>query len=89
MEATIKGGTKGGEFLIKETEAQNIFIPEERTEEHRLMEAPFVRGRLLVARITVNRVRGFDWQVVKAVDKHAYRRGDSKLLASGFIPAGM
>jgi hypothetical protein len=38
MEVVVKNALKGGEFLIKETEAQNIFIPEERTEEQRLME---------------------------------------------------
>ncbi len=38
METVVKSALKGGEFLIKETEAQNIFIPEEHTEEQRLME---------------------------------------------------
>jgi alkylation response protein AidB-like acyl-CoA dehydrogenase len=33
METTGKKSIKGGEFLIKETEAQDIFIPEEWTEE--------------------------------------------------------
>ena len=28
---------KGGEFLIKETEAKNIFIPEEWDEEHMMI----------------------------------------------------
>src|SRR5687768_4904000 len=38
MEAVKKAITiKGGEFLIKETNAQNIFIPEEWSEEQQLM----------------------------------------------------
>src|ERR1700741_5665640 len=30
--------TKGGEFLIKETKAQDIFIPEQWTEEQKMMK---------------------------------------------------
>ncbi len=37
MEAVAKKAVKGGEFLIKETEAQHIFIPEEFTEEQRMV----------------------------------------------------
>lgn len=38
MEATAeKEAIKGGEFLIRETEAQEIFIPEEWTEEQKMM----------------------------------------------------
>ncbi|MEM1138060.1 MAG: acyl-CoA dehydrogenase family protein, partial [Bacteroidota bacterium] len=38
MEAVIeKNAIKGGEFLIKETQANDIFIPEEFTEEQRMM----------------------------------------------------
>src|ERR1041385_3955063 len=37
MNVATKTALKGGEFLIKETEAQNIFIPEDITEEQRLM----------------------------------------------------
>ena len=32
-----KKATKGGEFLIKETDAQDIFIPEEFTEEQKMV----------------------------------------------------
>lgn len=35
--ATISKSIKGGEFLIRETEAQEIFIPEEFTEEQKMM----------------------------------------------------
>jgi alkylation response protein AidB-like acyl-CoA dehydrogenase len=35
--ATITKSTQGGEFLIKETDAQDIFIPAEFTEEQRMM----------------------------------------------------
>jgi alkylation response protein AidB-like acyl-CoA dehydrogenase len=34
---TIKKSINGGEFLVKDTPAQNIFIPEEFTEEQRMM----------------------------------------------------
>ena len=34
---TIKNSINGGEFLVKETEAQAIFIPEEFSEEQRMM----------------------------------------------------
>ncbi len=39
MEATTqkKNAIKGGEFLVRETEAHDIFIPEEFTEEQRMM----------------------------------------------------
>jgi alkylation response protein AidB-like acyl-CoA dehydrogenase len=37
MDAIAKKSVKGGEFLIKETEAQHIFIPEEFTEEQRMI----------------------------------------------------
>lgn len=37
MDTTTKNHTKGGEFLIKETPAQSIFIPEEWTEEQRMI----------------------------------------------------
>lgn len=37
METNEKSLTKGGEFLIKETLAQDIFIPEEWTEEQRMI----------------------------------------------------
>jgi len=38
MEASVaKKAIKGGEFLIKETYAQDIFVPEEFTEEQRMM----------------------------------------------------
>jgi alkylation response protein AidB-like acyl-CoA dehydrogenase len=37
MEAATVKAAKGGEFLIKETNAQDIFIPEESTEEQQLM----------------------------------------------------
>lgn len=35
--ATISKSIQGGEFLIRETEAQDIFIPEEFTEEQKMM----------------------------------------------------
>jgi alkylation response protein AidB-like acyl-CoA dehydrogenase len=35
--STISKSIQGGEFLIRETEAQDIFIPEEFTEEQRMM----------------------------------------------------
>src|ERR1700726_1875543 len=39
MEATSKSNqTKGGEFIIKETNAQDIFIPEQWTEEQLMMK---------------------------------------------------
>ena len=38
MEATkTKQAIKGGEFLIRETEAQEIFIPEEWSEEQKMI----------------------------------------------------
>ena len=37
MEATTKQALKGGEFLIKESEAQDVFIPEEFGEEQRMI----------------------------------------------------
>ena len=39
METTTKTKTslKGGEFLVKETNCQDVFIPEEFTEEQRMM----------------------------------------------------
>lgn len=37
MEATTKRAIKGGEFLIRETEANEIFIPEEFTEEQQMI----------------------------------------------------
>ncbi|QHT67871.1 acyl-CoA dehydrogenase [Rhodocytophaga rosea] len=37
MEAIAKKIVKGGEFLIKETEAQQVFIPEEFSEEQRMV----------------------------------------------------
>jgi alkylation response protein AidB-like acyl-CoA dehydrogenase len=37
MDAIAKKAVKGGEFLIRETEAQNVFIPEEFTEEQRMI----------------------------------------------------
>jgi len=37
MEAATVKAAKGGEFLIKETNAQDIFIPEESSEEQQLM----------------------------------------------------
>ena len=37
METTTKAITKGGEFLIKETNAQDIFIPEEYNEEQKMI----------------------------------------------------
>jgi len=40
MEAVIeKTSLKGGEFLVKETDAQEVFIPEEFTEEQKMMAA--------------------------------------------------
>ncbi|SNS76448.1 Acyl-CoA dehydrogenase [Ekhidna lutea] len=40
MEAAVeKSALKGGEFLIKETQANNIFIPEEFSEEQKMMAA--------------------------------------------------
>lgn len=40
MEAAVeKTALKGGEFLIKETDAQDIFIPEEFSEEQKMMAA--------------------------------------------------
>src|SRR6201986_1212527 len=38
MEATKSNQTKGGEFIIKETNAQDIFIPEQWTEEQLMMK---------------------------------------------------
>src|ERR1700752_1017917 len=38
METTKTTKTKGGEFLIKETDAQDIFIPEQWTEEQLMMK---------------------------------------------------
>ena len=55
--------------------------------EHRRMEASFAKGRLVVTRISVNGARGFDWEYVTAADKHAYRRGEFKVLAAGFVRA--
>ncbi len=50
MEATAeKEALKGGEFLVKETPAQDIFIPEEFTEEQKMMAAAtldFVRKEI-------------------------------------------
>jgi alkylation response protein AidB-like acyl-CoA dehydrogenase len=37
MAHTLTGTLKGGEFLIRESEAKDIFVPEEFTEEHRMM----------------------------------------------------
>lgn len=37
METTTKKATKGGEFLIRETAAHDVFIPEEFTEEQRMI----------------------------------------------------
>jgi hypothetical protein len=38
MEATAeKQSIKGAEFLVKESEAQDIFIPEDFTEEQKMM----------------------------------------------------
>lgn len=37
METSTKTTTKGGEFLIKETNAQDIFIPEEYNEEQKMI----------------------------------------------------
>jgi alkylation response protein AidB-like acyl-CoA dehydrogenase len=37
MDAIAKKAVKGGEFLIKETDAQQMFIPEEFTEEQRMI----------------------------------------------------
>ena len=37
METTTKVTTKGGEFLITETNAQNVFIPEEYNEEQKMI----------------------------------------------------
>ncbi len=38
MEAVISAeALKGGEFIIKETDPQNIFIPEEFSEEQKMM----------------------------------------------------
>ena len=37
MEVLDKIAIKGGEFLVRETDAQNIFVPEEFTEEQRMM----------------------------------------------------
>jgi alkylation response protein AidB-like acyl-CoA dehydrogenase len=37
MEAVLNKAIKGGEFLVKETEAGQIFIPEEFTEEQRMV----------------------------------------------------
>jgi alkylation response protein AidB-like acyl-CoA dehydrogenase len=37
MDAIAKKAVKGGEFLIKETDAQHVFIPEEFTEEQRMI----------------------------------------------------
>lgn len=56
-------------------------------QEHRRMEAAYAKGRLVVTRVTVNRVRGFDWEYVTAADKHAYRRGEFVVLAAGFVAA--
>lgn len=40
MEAVLeKEALKGGEFLVKETDAQEVFIPEEFTEEQKMMAA--------------------------------------------------
>ncbi|WP_462249447.1 acyl-CoA dehydrogenase family protein [Ekhidna sp.] len=41
MEAAIetKEALKGGEFIVKETEAENVFIPEEFSEEQKMMAA--------------------------------------------------
>jgi len=37
MDAIAKKSVKGGEFLIKETDAQHVFIPEEFSEEQRMV----------------------------------------------------
>jgi alkylation response protein AidB-like acyl-CoA dehydrogenase len=37
MSATMSSATKGGEFLITETEAKNVFIPEEWNEEQQMI----------------------------------------------------
>src|SRR4028118_2393541 len=39
MQAIERKSIKGGEFLIKETEAAQVFIPEEFTEEQRMVAA--------------------------------------------------
>src|SRR4051812_43029521 len=38
MATQVKTQTKGGEFLIKETQAEDIFIPEQWTEEQLMMK---------------------------------------------------
>lgn len=55
--------------------------------DHRRMEAAYARGRLVVSRLTVNGVRGFDWEYVSAADKFAYQRGEFVVLAAGFVAA--
>lgn len=54
---------------------------------HRLMEAPFAKGRIIAARVMVQGVKGISWVRVKAVDKFAYQRGEYVELASGFVTA--
>jgi len=54
---------------------------------NRAQQAAFARGRLLMAREIRDGVKGIAWEWVRAADKHAYRRGEFVLLASGFIPA--
>ena len=39
MDTSAKHATKGGEFLIKETDAQDVFIPEQWNEEQQMMAA--------------------------------------------------
>jgi hypothetical protein len=45
METTKKTAMKGGEFLIKETNANDIFIPEQYTEEQKMIAQSRFAGR--------------------------------------------
>ena len=59
---------------------------------HDAMTAPYAKGRLLVTRVVSgpvlgSMVRGFDWELVRAASKFAYRAGSYDVLAWGFIAA--
>lgn len=55
---------------------------------HRMMERPYAKGRLVVTRVTKSGVRGFDWEIVKAAGKVAYRLGAiDEIVANDFIAA--
>ena len=53
---------KGGEFLIKETEAKNIFIPEEWDEEQKMIAQTcqdFLEKEIFLAANSIISVQGY------------------------------